>query len=95
MVGLLGEERSKQSAALGLPMEGASSLPTSLQKFQASKPTLNPSLPIPGSPTAEILFLATFVTFAEEEEVEEEEDTLEQQQRKKTTTYAIEKSISN
>lgn len=90
MVGLLGEERSKQSAALGLPMEGASSLPTSLQKFQASKPTLNPSLPIPGSPTAEILFLAAFVTFAEEE------DTLEQQQqKKKTTTYAIEKSISN
>lgn len=44
-------ERSKQSAALGLPMPGAS-WPTSLQKFQASKATLKPSLLIPGSPTA-------------------------------------------
>lgn len=48
-------ERSKQSAALGLPIEGAS-LPTSLQKFQASKPTRRPSLLIPGSPTAEPFF---------------------------------------
>lgn len=54
-------ERSKQSAALGLPILGAS-LPTSLQKFQASKPTLSPSLLIPGSPTAEALSL----TLAEE-----------------------------
>lgn len=45
-------ERSKQSAALRLPMWGAS-WPTSLQKFQASKATLKPSLCIPGSPTAE------------------------------------------
>uniref|UniRef100_A0A6N2LNY9 Uncharacterized protein n=1 Tax=Salix viminalis TaxID=40686 RepID=A0A6N2LNY9_SALVM len=44
-------QRSKQSAALGLPMPGAS-WPTSLQKFQASKATLKPSLLIPGSPTA-------------------------------------------
>lgn len=51
-LGLL-EETSKQSAARGLPMSGASSLPTSLQKFQASNATLSPSLLIPGSPTAE------------------------------------------
>ncbi|KAF9688041.1 hypothetical protein SADUNF_Sadunf02G0155700 [Salix dunnii] len=44
-------QRSKQSAALGLPIPGAS-WPTSLQKFQASKATLKPSLLIPGSPTA-------------------------------------------
>lgn len=45
-------EMSKQSAALGLPIPGAS-MPTSLQKFQASKATLRPSLLIPGSPTAD------------------------------------------
>lgn len=34
-------------------MEGAS-VPTSLQKFQASNATLSPSLFIPGSPTADL-----------------------------------------
>lgn len=43
---------SKQSAALGLPIFGAS-FPTSLQKFHASKATPSPSLRIPGSPTAD------------------------------------------
>lgn len=35
----IGHERSAQSASLGLPIEGAS-LPTSLQKFQASNAIL-------------------------------------------------------
>lgn len=47
---------SKQSAKRGLPIPGDSA-PTSLQKFQASRASLRPSLLIPGSPTAEMYSL--------------------------------------
>lgn len=50
-----GQSRSAQSAILGLAMVGASA-PTSLQKFQASKPTLTSELFIPGSPSADTYF---------------------------------------
>lgn len=48
-----GQSKSAQSASLGLPMLGAS-IPTSLQKFQASNPTLTSGLSIPGSPMADM-----------------------------------------
>ena len=48
-----GQNKSAQSAILGLPMLGASN-PTSLQKFQASKATLTFGFFIPGSPIADV-----------------------------------------
>lgn len=46
------QNKSAQSASLGLPIPGASK-PTSLQKFQASNATLTLALFIPGSPIAD------------------------------------------
>jgi hypothetical protein len=54
-----GQYKSAQSAILGLPMLGAS-VPTSLQKFHASNPTLTFGFFIPGSPMADMYFSEAF-----------------------------------